>query len=105
MDPKIMDLWENAKRKLRKAKDHLKAGEIEVATAEAQNAACFGDAAIILVLVGREHDDIAAFVTYDPEPFRDLRICSRPQDYIAKVETLLKYYSNLSPPENKLPFD
>lgn len=106
MDPKIAEIWNDALGRLKKAEGHLDIGESELARSEAQNAACSGQIAITLLLRGREDDRKAAEVaTAIGEIMNWEKTCSRPQDYMAKARKLLKWFSNLSPPENKLPFE
>ena len=106
MNPKIAQIWNNALSRIKKAEELLVTGETELAKTEAQNAACSGQFAITLLLRGKENDRKAAEVGTDVELFEDWeKTCSRPQDYIAKARKLLKGFSNLSPPENKLPFE
>jgi len=106
MDPKINELWKDALDSLKKAEKHLIAGESELAKTEAKNAAASGQVAIMFLLRGREDDRKVAEVGFDQELFEDWqKTCSRPQDYIAKARKLLRRFSNLSPPENKLPFE
>ncbi len=106
MDPKIDEIWKDALDRLKKAEKHLTAGESDLAKSEAQNAATSGQVAITLLLRGRKDDRKAAEVGSDQEFFEDWqKTCSRPQDYIAKVRKLLRRFSNLSPTENKLPFE
>ena len=89
-----------------KAERHLKMGESDLAKNEAQNAATSGLIAITLLL--REEDkktfSIALDETLDSSFLEWEKVCYRPEDYIAKARKLLRHYSNLSPPENKLPF-
>ena len=106
MDPKIDEIWKDALDRLTKAEKHLAAQESELARSEAQNAACSGQIAITLLLRGREDDRKAAEVATDSELFQNWEnTYFRPQDYIAKARELLRWFSNLSPPENKLPFE
>ncbi|MFC1739573.1 hypothetical protein ACFL1G_11095 [Planctomycetota bacterium] len=106
MDPKITGIWKDALDRLSKAEQHLKMGKSDLAKNEAQNAATSGQIAITLLLRGKENDREAAEVGTDAEFFEDWeKTCSRPQDYITKAQKLLKRFSNLSPPENKLPLE
>lgn len=106
MDPKIDEIWKDALDRLKKAEKHLAAGESELAKSESQNAATSGQIAITLLLRGREDDRKAGEVGSDQEFFEDWqKTCFRPQDYIAKARKLLRRFSNLSPPENKLTFE
>jgi hypothetical protein len=105
MDPKIADIWNGALDKLKRAEKHLNEGESELVKSEAKKAARSGQIAIMLLLRGREDDREAAEIAFDQELFDDWqKTSSRPQDYITKAKKLLKGYSNLSPPENKLLF-
>lgn len=107
MYPKIAEIWNDSLDRLKKAGKHLTAGESELAKTEAQNAATSGLIAITLLL--REDDkkmfSIALDETFDSSFFEWGKDCSRPEDYIAKARKFLRNYSNLSPPENKLPFE
>ena len=106
MNAKIAQIWNDAVDRLKKAEELFSAGKTELAKTESQNAACSGQIAITLLLRGREDDRKAAEVGFDQEYFEDWqKTCSRPQDYIAKARKLLRQFSNLSPPENKLPFE
>jgi hypothetical protein len=106
MNPEVAQIWNDALGRLKKAEELLIKGETELAKTEAKNAATSGQVAITLLLRGREDDRKAAEVGTDIEFFQDWeKICSRPQDYIAKTRKLLRRFSNLSPPENKLPFE
>ena len=106
MDPKIAEIWKDARDRLKKAEKHLTASEGESAKSEAKKAATSGFIAIALLL--RDNDkktfSIATDEVVDSSFFEWEKTCSRPQDYIAKARKLLKRFSNLSPPENKLPF-
>ncbi len=106
MESKIARIWDDAINRLEKAQEHLAKGEFELTKIEAKNAATSGQISIILVLRGREDDRKAAEVGIDPDLYEDWdKTCSLPQDYIAKAKKLLKRFSHLSPPENKLPFE
>jgi hypothetical protein len=98
--------WKDALDRIKKAEKHLVAGEFELAITEAKNAALSGQFAIMFLLRGRGDDRKAAEVCLDREFFEDWeKTCSRPQDCISKVKKLLRRFSNLSPPENKLLFE
>ena len=103
MKPEIAEIWNDALDRLKKAEQHLSAGEAELAKTEAQNAAVGGLIAITLLL--KEDDKqtfgVALGHTFDGSFLEWEKSCSRPQDYIAKAHKLLKGYANLSPPENK----
>jgi HEPN domain-containing protein len=107
MDPKIAEMWNDGLVRLKKAEEYLTAGESELVKTEAQHAAMAGIMAITFLL--REDDkktcSIALDETFDRHFFEWEKDCSRPEDYIAKARKLLRNYSNLSPPENKLPFE
>jgi hypothetical protein len=105
MCPRVDEIWKDAKDRLRKAKDHLRKGEINRAKTEAQNAVASGQCATILLLRGREDDRRAGEAGFDARIFEDWEKCSRPEDYIAKAERHLKHFSDLSPQENRLPFE
>jgi hypothetical protein len=106
MKPEIAKSWKDALDRLKKAEKHLTAGDIELAITEAKNAVLSGHVAIMFLLRGREDDKKAAEVCLDQESFEDWeKTCSRPQDYISKAKKLLRRFSNLSPPENKLLFE
>lgn len=106
MEPNVTRIWKDALSRLKKAEELLKKGEIEGAKKEAENAVCSGQMAISLLLRGREDDRKAAKVGTDTEIFEDWKkTCSRAQDYIKRAQKLLRRFSNLSPPENKLPFE
>ncbi len=107
MDPKIAEIWNDSLDRLKKAGEHLTVGESELAKTEAQQAAISGLMAITLLL--REDDkktfSIALDETFDRPFLKWEKDCFRPEDYIAKARKFLRNYSNLSPPENKLPFE
>ena len=107
MDQKIAEIWGNGLDGLKKTWKHLIAGESELAKTEAQNAATSGLIAITLLL--REDDKKTLSIISDDLNDRSFfdweKDCSRPEDYIAKARKFLGHYSNLSTPENKLPFE
>jgi hypothetical protein len=106
MDPRIAEIWNDSLDRLKKAGEHLTAGESELAKTEAQRAALAGAFAITFLL---RKDNIKTCSIALDEIFDNFlgweKDCSRPEDYIVKARKLLKNYSNLSPPENKLPFE
>jgi hypothetical protein len=105
MKQEIDKSWKNAIDRLKKAEEYLAAGDVERAISEAKNAVLLGRFAIMFLLRGREDNKKAAEVCLDQESFEDWeKTCSRPQDYILKAKKHLRHFSNLSPPENKLPF-
>ena len=103
MTPEVAKSWKDAFDRIKKAEKHLAAGEFEFAITEAKNAALSGQFAIMFLLRGRGDDRKAAEVCLGQELFEDWG--KTPQDCIAKAKKLLRWFSNLSPPENKLLFE
>ncbi|MBW8002289.1 MAG: hypothetical protein FVQ80_09740 [Planctomycetes bacterium] len=102
MNPEIAKIWNDSLVRLKKAEEYLTAGESELAKTKAQHAVITGTFAITFLL--REDDIKTCLIALD-DFFEWEKDCSRPEDYIAKARKLLGNYSNLSPPENKLPFE
>jgi hypothetical protein len=105
MKGQIAEIWDDALRRLKKAEEHLKAGESELAKHEAQGAAVSGLIAVTLLLKEEDKQTFQVAIDHtelDGSFFEWEKSCSCPKDYIAKARKLLKGYANLSLPENKL---
>jgi len=103
MKPEIAKMWNMALSKLKKAEQHLREGEGELAICEAKNAWAAALPAITILWEGDKwaKDRVIERIFKGADPFSR---CSDPTDYVVRAAHLLKSCADLSPQGDSLPY-
>ncbi len=102
MKPKAAETWNMALGSLRNAEQHFNEGKGELIKDEAFNAVVYGRLAIYCLLGEGGENDISVDAMFDFMDDNKTKHYS-PKELIKKMRKVLNCFSDLTPPENKLP--